>query len=130
MAAGAEIVCSACGAEALVVRQPVYEGFKKVGEEFLCSACGHVYSSEADVPFKSGGPTPILFTETDRSPTPHLFDAAENEQLCRYCANYVINPFTQWCSLHRREVEATDSCDQFTRRENTDDAAPDRDEPE
>lgn len=125
MSAGAEILCAACGAEALVVRQPVYEGFKKVGEEFVCSACGHVYSSAEEVPFRSG-PKPVqIFSEADRSRSPQLFEEGENRRICRYCAHYVVNPFTQWCSEHRREVEATDSCERFTPRENTDDAAPD-----
>lgn len=128
MSTGAEIVCSACGAEALVVRQPVYEGFTKVGEEFVCSACGHVYPSETDVPFKSGSAAPAIFSEEDRVQTPKVFETAENQRLCRYCANYIVNPFTQWCSVHRREVEATDTCDQFTQRENKDDAAPDHGE--
>jgi hypothetical protein len=24
-----------------------------------------------------------------------------------------VNPFTQFCSFHRKEVEATDSCENF-----------------
>ena len=50
--AGVEIICSECGADALIRREPVYEGFKKVGEELSCPACGHKYDSEEDVPFK------------------------------------------------------------------------------
>ena len=127
MGSSAEIICSACGAEALVVRQPVYEGFRKTGEEFVCSACGHVYPAESDVPFKTASGAAPIFSDADRSAAPQLFADGENRQICRYCVNYVVNPFTQWCGVHRREVEATDSCDEFSPRENTDDAPPDPD---
>ena len=36
-----EIVCSKCGADTLLKREPVYEGFKKVGEKLTCASCGH-----------------------------------------------------------------------------------------
>ena len=42
-----------------------------------------------------------------------IFDEDENNQLCRYCSFYLINPFTQYCSIHKKEVEATDTCDKF-----------------
>jgi hypothetical protein len=37
-------------------------------------------------------------------------------RICSNCRNYVVNPFTQKCMLHEREVTATDSCDQFELR--------------
>lgn len=111
---GVEIACPACGQEALLVRQPLYEGLARTGEKLLCSACGHEFASEDEVPFKQKR-TVRIFTEADRSPELHVFEADE-ARICRHCANYVINPFTQWCGLHRREVEATDSCPQFRRK--------------
>ncbi len=107
-----EIRCSACGAEALLVRRPKYDGFKKVGETLTCSACGHEYAREEDVPFQ-GLRRPKVFSDADRSAKVEVFEAHEADRICRYCAHYLINPFTQWCSLHMKEVEATDSCDQF-----------------
>ncbi len=110
-----EIVCGACGAEALLRREAVYEGFRKTGERLICSACGHVYDSEEEVPFKHGE-KPRVFTEADRSAEVKIFAPEEHARNCRYCKNYVVNPFTQWCSLHKRDVEATDVCDKFTRK--------------
>lgn len=110
-----EIVCSACGADTLLIRKPRYEGFTRVGETLTCAACGHEYASEEEVPFKHRAGVRV-FTEADRSAEVKLFQQDEKGRLCRYCANYVVNPFTQWCSLHRREVEATDTCLQFTPR--------------
>jgi hypothetical protein len=110
-----EIECAGCGGDALLIREPVYEGFQKTGEILKCSACGHTYATEEEVPFKHRRQVEV-FTDEDRSPDPELFDEGEASGLCRYCANYVVNPFMQWCGLHRKEVQATDSCDRFERK--------------
>jgi hypothetical protein len=109
-----EIICTHCGAETFLKREPVYEGFKKTGEELLCSACGFVFASETEVPFKTAVAAPKIFTDADRSKVVKVFDEGENKRICRYCANYVVNPFMQFCSLHRKEVQSTDSCPQFS----------------
>lgn len=108
-----EIICSSCGAEAFLSREPVYEGLTKTGEELSCSACGHVFASEAEVPFKEKERAPQVFTDADRSEKVEVFDEGENKRLCRYCAEYVVNPFMQFCSHHKKEVQATDSCNDF-----------------
>ena len=109
-----EIICTHCGAEAFLKREPVYEGFKKTGDELSCSACGGVFSSEAEVPFKSHTAAPKIFTDEDRSKKVDVFIEGENKHICRYCADYVVNPFMQFCSHHKKEVQATDSCPQFS----------------
>jgi hypothetical protein len=37
-------------------------------------------------------------------------------RICRNCRSYVVNPYTQKCMLHEREVTATDTCDDFSER--------------
>lgn len=108
-----EIVCPHCGAEAFLKREPVYEGFKKTGEELSCSACSGFFAAEEEVPFKAKANAPWIFTEDDRSKKVKVFHEGENRSICRYCASYVINPFMQFCSLHKKEVQATDSCSYF-----------------
>ena len=110
-----EIRCSACGQDSLLLREPVYDGFARTGETLKCASCGHVYDSEADVPFRHASTTRV-FTEADRSHTPEVFASGEADRLCRHCVQYVVNPFMQWCGLHRKEVEATDSCNRFEPR--------------
>lgn len=107
-----EIVCSACGKDTLLKREPRFEGFRKVGESLTCLSCGHAYASEGEVPFKQKR-GPAVFSETDRSAPVTVFEGEEKGRNCRHCANYVVNPFTQRCSLHDREVQATDVCDDF-----------------
>ncbi|MBW7907436.1 MAG: hypothetical protein H3C50_00730 [Kiritimatiellae bacterium] len=113
MSASPEIVCPACGRDALLLRQPRYDGFTKVGETLSCASCGHVFESEADVQFVSRKKVEV-FTTADRSKDVKVFGEGENRRLCRYCAHYVVNPFMQWCALHKKEVQATDTCSQFT----------------
>lgn len=108
-----EIRCSQCGMEAFLSREPVYEGFTKTGETLSCSACGFVFESEDRVPYKEKEAAPVIFTDADRSAKVEIFDEGENRRLCHYCADYVVNPFMQFCARHKKEVQATDSCDDF-----------------
>lgn len=107
-----EILCPKCGAETLLRRKPRYDGFKKTGEDLSCSACGFAFDSEAEVPFKRKD-KPRIFGEADLPETPRVFTGDENARLCRYCAEYLVNPFTQRCALHKKTVEATDTCSDF-----------------
>lgn len=110
-----EIDCSACGRETLLRREPVYEGFKKTGERLLCAGCGHLYAREEDVPFKDRS-GPRIFSESDKSGTPRIFQGDEGKRTCRYCRHYVVNPFAQRCGLRRTFVEATDFCERFEKK--------------
>ncbi len=108
-----EIHCSNCGQDALLLRKPRYDGFTRVGETLTCASCGHEFASEEEVPFRHRA-APRVFTDADRSNEVKVFAEGEARGLCRNCAHYVINPFIQWCGLHKKEVEATDSCNDFT----------------
>ncbi len=111
-----EIQCRQCGADAFVVREPIYDGFSKAGELLRCSNCGYEYDSEESLPFKTYEKTKI-FDESDRSERVEVFREDEKNVVCRYCRHYVVNPFTQWCGVHKKEVEATDTCDSFESRD-------------
>ena len=117
-----EIICRNCGADTLLKREAVYEGFVKTGEKLICSSCEFEYASEPEVPFKTKPVDPQIFTDADRSATVEVFDEGEAQRICRLCANYIVNPFTQFCSLHKKEVQATDSCARFEQVEEKDDA--------
>jgi hypothetical protein len=108
-----EINCTACGAITFLRKEPRYEGFKKVGEDFSCLACGHVYASEDEVPFHRTVKK-SLFTSDDLSRKPAIFQASEIGHICRRCEHYTVNPFTQRCGLHNRIVEAMDVCSDFS----------------
>ena len=108
----AEARCPACKRESLLLRKPKYDGFTKVGEEVSCAACGYVFAAEAV-------PTPVakvpnIFGADDQPKKINLFNTGEAEKLCGHCVSYTINPFRQWCARHQRDVEATDSCADFT----------------
>lgn len=107
--------CPACGREVLWIRQPRYDGFRRVGEQLKCSSCGAVV--EAHEVAAPAPPRPSIFSEDDRPRAPRLFDGDESPRFCRRCRHYVVNPFRQWCGRHRRDVAATDTCDQFEPRD-------------
>jgi len=108
-----EIACTACGQHALARIEPLYEGFKRVGEEVVCTACGHRYPGVAAAPFAAAAGRPRVFAETDRPHTPKIFADDERRKSCGWCAHFVVNPFSQRCGLANREVEATDLCVRF-----------------
>jgi hypothetical protein len=110
-----EIICSGCGQDTLLKREPVYEGFKKVGETLTCASCGHEYASETEVPFKQKA-APKVFDAGDVPRTIKVFRENEAECLCRHCKHFVVNPFLQRCSKHGKLVEATDSCGDFEKK--------------
>jgi hypothetical protein len=112
MAPSVEIVCRACGKDTLIRREPVFDGFKKVGEQLLCASCGHVYGGEDDVPFKTARRSSI-FSEADKPRKVDVFRDDEKGHMCRHCKHYLVNPFTQRCGMHFKEVQATDSCSDF-----------------
>jgi len=111
-----EILCPACGQDALLKREQLYEGFKRAGAKLSCAACSHVFPDEAAIPFKAKKIMPG-FGLQDVPPPPKVFGEREVREtvgrLCRHCEHYVVNPFLQRCGRSNREVEATDTCNQF-----------------
>lgn len=93
----------------------MYEGFTRVGERLTCMACGHEFQDEESIPYKDR-PNVEVFSEDERPRDVEVFDADKDMRNCRHCAHYLNNPFTQWCSRHRKEVASTDGCDQFERK--------------
>jgi hypothetical protein len=110
---GRTIICSECGEDTFVRREPIYDGFKKVGESIVCVSCGHHFDSEDEVPYKEKDRLAI-FADEDRTKKVEIFSSDEKGHNCRHCDHYIINPFVQRCGLHHREVQATDVCDKFT----------------
>ena len=46
-----------------------------------------------------------------------IFASDEMGKNCRHCKHYVVNPFIQRCGLSHREVQATDLCERFDKKE-------------
>ena len=107
-----EIICTVCGAETFIKREPRYDGLTKVGERLLCASCGHEFACEDKVPYKEGKSVRVL-GEEDLSKRVDVFSDDEKRRNCRHCRHYVVNPFTQRCGLRHKAVEATDFCDDY-----------------
>ncbi len=113
MSASREIACTACGRTALARIEPVYEGFKRIGEEVVCTACSHRYSGKDAAPFAAAPQQPRVFTEADKPRELKIFADDERRKSCGWCAHFVISPFNQRCGITNREIQATDLCISF-----------------
>jgi len=123
-----EIRCTACGQTTLARAEPVYDGFKKIGEAFLCTGCGARYASAAETPFAAADARPRVFTEQDQPARPVVFREEERRHSCGWCRHFVVNPFAQRCGLTNRHTEATDLCVHFESKPPTEPAGAPPDE--
>jgi hypothetical protein len=107
--------CSACKQETLILTEPIYDGFTKIGDRRTCSSCGaDLFAGDPKPSPSKADPLASLFGDDAAPEKIDLFDVeAETGKMCRKCVHYVLHPFTQRCGLHDREVQATDSCPQF-----------------
>ncbi len=102
VSAAKKIICPACGQESALKVEKIYRGFTPVGERKVCAFCGHEF----------GPDEPEELAERP----PGWTEDRDLKKICRHCRHYVVNPFIQKCTLHSREVEATDSCPDFSPR--------------
>lgn len=111
-----EIRCSTCHEVTLVRAEPVYSGFKKVGEAYVCTGCGARYASAEETPFLKGSSRPRVFTDADKPSLPSVFSDDERQRSCGWCGHFIVNPFSQRCGLTNRETQATDLCVRFEKK--------------
>lgn len=111
-----EILCAGCGKTALARAEPIYDGFRKIGEAYICTACGRRYASEAETPFVGAARKPRVFTEKDKPVIPNIFSDDERERCCTWCAHFVVNPFSQRCGLTNKFTDATNLCAGFEKK--------------
>ncbi|MDD2599105.1 MAG: hypothetical protein PHO37_07765 [Kiritimatiellae bacterium] len=123
-----EIKCTACDTVAVVKPETIYEGFKKIGTQYLCLACGKIYPSHAETPFLQAAEQPAIFTDDDK-PKPisiftdddkpellSIFSDDERQKCCGWCVHFVVSPFAQRCGLTNSHTEATDLCLRFEKK--------------
>jgi len=113
---GMEIHCSGCGEVALVRVEPVYEGFKRVGEVYVCTSCGKPYATADEVPFVGAPKKPQVFSDADKDAAPSVFSDDERQRCCIWCRHMVLNPFDQRCGVTNRFTDATDICGHFEKK--------------
>jgi hypothetical protein len=110
-----EILCPACDEQAFIRREPIFDGFQKVGEKRICSNCRHEFADEEAQEQTKSNPLKDIFGDDADEDAPDLFSDTERQRCCRYCKHYIVNPFTQRCGRHERDVDATDLCEDFER---------------
>ena len=67
-----EIICSHCGEDTIVRKEPVYDGFKKMGDKIFCSSCGFEFEDIGHVPYKKKT-APSIFGDDDRPKKINIF---------------------------------------------------------
>lgn len=97
-----KIFCPHCRQESAVSVVKIYDGFTEVGETVNCAFCGYEFGEEEP--------------EVIKERPPGWVDDKDLKKVCHRCRHYVINPFVQKCVLHQREVEALDTCAEFSLR--------------
>ena len=112
------IACPFCGKNSFLMAKPRFDGFRKVGMVEFCSGCGHEFQ-EGDRPSLCERKETLeeLLGPSQKPSLPQFLGKRENLRFCMYCEEYVKHPFTQRCMKHQREIEATDSCPDFQRKE-------------
>jgi len=115
-----KINCTACGRTALIRTEPVYEGFKKIGEVFICTQCGEHYDSADTTPFIKRDAQPQVFSADDKPAALSIFSEDERRRCCGWCNHFVVNPFSQRCGLSNRDTQATDLCAGFEKKPDAD----------
>ena len=97
------ILCPHCSQEAPVKTKKIYQGLKYIGNQYTCGFCQYEFS-ENEIPWAE-------------EKTLNVIDTTDTGHICQYCKHYIINPFTQRCLIHQKDVNATDSCAQFIKKE-------------
>ncbi|MDP8219066.1 MAG: hypothetical protein P9M03_10110 [Candidatus Theseobacter exili] len=97
--AGKRILCPSCERESVLHVKKIYDGFTPVGIERVCGFCSHVFGDEDSIP------------EVRKAPNP--MERKGERKVCELCSHYVVNPWTQKCTLHKKEVTSLDCCDDF-----------------
>lgn len=97
-----KIFCPNCRQESAVKVVKQYDGFTLVGKISTCAFCGYEFEEEEP--------------EVIKEIPPGWVKDENLKKVCRRCLHYVVNPFVQKCGISQREVEATDTCEKFSRR--------------
>lgn len=97
------IKCPACKERSFINIKKEFSGFKVVTEKKTCALCGYEFKPDEEPEYIEEKP---LFK-----------DEGEEKKLCRDCQYYVVHPWTQKCTLHKKEVTALDSCPDFLQKE-------------
>ena len=97
---GKKIFCPYCNQESALKPVKKYDGFTLVGEVMTCGLCGHEFTDEE----------PEVLSEK----VPDWAREKGARRVCYRCLHYVKNPFAQKCGFSGRDVEALDSCPEFS----------------
>lgn len=123
MKVGDSILCPHCGRDSFLRKESIMDGFRKTGEVLKCASCGVEIESvsiekkeSASVSTAEKGKALLdLLGESDFVANKNVLEGTER-RFCRDCVHRVMNAFRIHCSLHDRNVNSMDDCDDFKKR--------------
>ena len=125
MKKGDKIKCPHCGENSLLKEKKSFnDAFELCGCVLVCAFCGKEVKEQ-----KSSEKAPG--TQGKKSAADRLSQLlggeevtkvsiaadADDKRFCCYCAHYIKHPFMNRCGLTLKEIEATDRCENFKKKE-------------
>ena len=122
MKAGEKTLCPHCGERSVIKEKKIFDDdFSLKGIKLCCALCGGEIKKAGNTEGKTEETaaekaakrlSDLLGGETIRKV--HLEPEADDGHFCLHCKNYIKHPFMNRCALTMQEVEATDSCKNFS----------------
>jgi hypothetical protein len=124
MEPGDKVVCPACNAESFVKLKPILDGWTKTGDSLACGLCDHKLCDYEPPEIDEAAVKPNAKTaalsdlfggvEVKKS----VITVTDDERIfCRDCQNFIVHPFMSRCTLHDKQVNPMDDCQDFQRKE-------------
>ncbi len=120
MKPGDKVICPACNAESFLKLKPILDGWTKTGDSLVCGLCSHQFGDYVQPALAETASEPntktlafanLLGGEQVEQPR---IAVTEGEQIfCRDCRSFIIHPFMSRCTLHDKQVNPMDDCEDF-----------------
>ncbi len=119
MKPGDSFECPHCGQSSFLKKESVMDGWTKKGEILACAACSvKIADLELEKDFlsqKTENSVSVLadLLGAEEVVKPELSAAEDEKHFCRDCGHFISHPFMDRCSLHEKDVNPMDDCQDF-----------------
>ena len=120
---GEKILCPHCGEKSFLKEKKIYDDAFALKEvKFLCALCGKTVNNNSG---KISAPSPSAVAAErlsallggEKAVKITLAPEADDGCFCLHCRHYIKHPFMNRCALTMKEIQATDSCGSFVKKD-------------